>query len=37
MISYVKGGMKASVIREQDNDANIWIQEALEWRVEKSS
>ena len=36
MVSYIKGGMKAKGIWEQDPDANIWAQEEWEGGVEKA-
>ena len=36
MVSYIKGGMQAKGIWKQNAEANIWIQEGREWRVEKA-
>ena len=36
MVSYIKGGMQAMGIWEQDPKANIWAQEEWEWGVEKA-
>jgi len=35
MIPYIKGGTHAKGIWKQESDANIWVQEGWEWRVEK--
>jgi hypothetical protein len=36
MVSYIKGGIQAKGIREQDPEANIWAQKEREWGVEKA-